>query len=651
MDIPGSSLPVHNTDRRRSSRSNWSLSLAGSPEGQHRDHHSAAALNTIEHFASSFTRAQSFLQIEAPDHVRERTFFDSHGSPLTAHSYLNQSTFYEDDEDSAMGDYEDEESAFGARANNRFLSHSHSASGSSTEETPLLTNDGYTDDNRGQPSGPGSKVYWTPHHNRHGNIDNLAGHDEDGLSASYKSTASSTIPNVFHAGDLYGSIRSRRVSSWTAQPEDGTVLAEDMALAAGTENDPVIVQKIQNEDGVVTVVVAGQSTAPQTVFNSVNVLIGVGLLSLPLGFYYSGWIFGILFMSFTAGATFYTAKILAKCLDTDHTLVTYADVAYAAFGSRARLLVSLLFTLELMGAGVALVVLFSDSLNALFPSVSQLSFKILAFCILTPPCFLPLQILSFSSIVGIFATFSLVLIVLFDGLYKTEAPGSLLQPMSTWLWPRDWSTLPLAIGIFMSPWGGHAVFPNIYRDMRHPAKYTKCLVSTYQITFLVDVSMGILGFLMFGILVEDEITKNILTDPDYPAQLRVIVTTLIALVPLAKTPLNARPIVSTLDILFGLDSVPWTMSKHLLVPRIAKVLVRVLVVLSFVLMAIVFPQFDRIIAFFGSLLCVTICIILPVVFYLKIYRGQIPTYEIIADYVLLVVFSALAVVGTAWCFM
>ena len=33
-----------------------------------------------------------------------------------------------------------------------------------------------------------------------------------------------------------------------------------------------------------------------------------------------------------------------------------------------------------------------------------------------------------------------------------------------------------------APWGGHSVFPNIYRDMRHPVKYTRAINYTYIFT-------------------------------------------------------------------------------------------------------------------------------------------------------------------------
>ena len=61
--------------------------------------------------------------------------------------------------------------------------------------------------------------------------------------------------------------------------------------------------------------------------------------------------------------------------------------------------------------------------------------------------------------------------VLIDGLIKPNTPGSLRDPAKTYLFPSNWLTLPISFGILMSPWGGHSVFPNIYRDMRHPCTY------------------------------------------------------------------------------------------------------------------------------------------------------------------------------------
>lgn len=106
--------------------------------------------------------------------------------------------------------------------------------------------------------------------------------------------------------------------------------------------------------------------------------------------------------------TKYTAKLLARCLDKsrDQSLVTYSDIAYIAFGHKSRICVSILFSIELMAACVALVVLFADSLHGLFPEITKLHWKIIAGFLLTPLSFLPLRVLSFSSILGIVSTFS-----------------------------------------------------------------------------------------------------------------------------------------------------------------------------------------------------------------------------------------------------
>lgn len=84
---------------------------------------------------------------------------------------------------------------------------------------------------------------------------------------------------------------------------------------------------------------------------------------------------------------------------------------------------------------------------------------------------------------------------------------------------------------------------------------------------------------------------------------------------------------------------------------LVKILIRVLISVVLVIMAIVFPGFDRIMAFLGSALCFTICVILPLMFYLKIFGSEISTRERILDYVLVVISTILAIVGTAFAFI
>jgi len=207
-------------------------------------------------------------------------------------------------------------------------------------------------------------------------------------------------------GTSYGTLRSSLNESsmvhagqlWQQQQQTGASLPDGERL-------PLIVKEVE-QDGQVVLVVSGQSTLPQTIFNSTNVLIGVGLLSLPLGIKYSGWVCGMAFLLLAAVTTAYTARLLAKCMDADASLITFADLAYISYGQKARIATSVIFTLELLAACVALIVLFADTLDLLIPGVGAIEWKILCGVLMIPLNFAPLRLLSFTSVLGIFSCFS-----------------------------------------------------------------------------------------------------------------------------------------------------------------------------------------------------------------------------------------------------
>jgi vesicular inhibitory amino acid transporter len=212
-------------------------------------------------------------------------------------------------------------------------------------------------------------------------------------------------------GSHYGTIGSRRYrsrssasydSSWEVRGEDMDDGVADMALG---EEQPILVKEVKQGDRVV-LTVDGQSTLPQSIFNSINAIIGVGLLSLPLAFKMSGWIIGLLILTLTAAVTAHTAKLIGKCMEYDPSIITYSDLAYVAFGARARVIVSSLFTLELIAACVALFILFADSLDLLLPTVASATiWKCVCAALILVLNMLPLRWLSYTSVIGIFSTF------------------------------------------------------------------------------------------------------------------------------------------------------------------------------------------------------------------------------------------------------
>lgn len=68
---------------------------------------------------------------------------------------------------------------------------------------------------------------------------------------------------------------------------------------------------------------------------------------------------------------------------------------------------AVLFTLELLAACVALIVLFADSLALLFPgTLSVTEWKVLCTIIMIPLQFAPLSLLSFTSFIGVVSCLS-----------------------------------------------------------------------------------------------------------------------------------------------------------------------------------------------------------------------------------------------------
>lgn len=56
--------------------------------------------------------------------------------------------------------------------------------------------------------------------------------------------------------------------------------------------------------------------------------------------------------------------------------------------------------------------------------------------------------------------------------------------------------------------------------------------------FSLDCSMAIIGWLMFGDSVHDEVTANILGLDEYPKAVSICIIIFIAIIPLTKVPLK-----------------------------------------------------------------------------------------------------------------
>lgn len=116
---------------------------------------------------------------------------------------------------------------------------------------------------------------------------------------------------------------------------------------------------------------------------------------------------------------------------------------------------------------------------------------------------------------------------------------------------------------------------------------------------------------------------------------------------------SSRPIISSMDKMLSLDArsiaSPGFLTGMSETSRgLLRSLVRIVVTVVILIIGIFVPSFDTVMSLMGSVFCFSICIILPLTFYLKIFGHEMSTKEKILDWFMIVVSVILAVVGTVW---
>ncbi|CAL9752150.1 unnamed protein product [Musa acuminata subsp. burmannicoides] len=253
------------------------------------------------------------------------------------------------------------------------------------------------------------------------------------------------------------------------------------------------------------------SSYGQAVFNGMNVLCGVGILSTPYAVKEGGWL-GLSILLTYAVLAWYTGILLRHCLDSQQGLATYPDIGQAAFGTTGRIAISIILYLELYASCVEYIILERDNLSSLFPNAqlniggthidSHLLFAILTTVIVLPTTWLrDLSVLSYISVGGVIASVSVVLSLFWVGQFDHVG----FQNKGT---PLNLSGIPIAIGIYGFCYSGHAVFPNIYSSLKKPNQFPSVLFVSFVICTVMYSAVAVMGYTMNGESTLSQFTLN-----------------------------------------------------------------------------------------------------------------------------------------------
>ena len=400
---------------------------------------------------------------------------------------------------------------------------------------------------------------------------------------------------------------------------------------------------------------AGTSSTAQAMANSVNILLGVGLLSVPYALKQGGWA-GLGVLGMLGLVTNYTGKALirvqargslpdAKRADgARRPLRSYEDIGEAAFGANGRAFITWVLYTELLGTCALFFILEGDHLSALFDGTKYLShssqwWQCAAASVMIPTLWLTdLSSLSYVGALGAVASVSLVGLVAFQLTSVDGFPLDAVPPGLETTALLHFSTLPVSFGLLAFVFAGHAVFPAIYASMAEPEEYEPMLDKTYQIVGLTCAVIGAAGYAMYGDAVKDEVTLNL------PAGLAsTAALALIAVNPLSKFALTMDPVARGLEqTLFSREKD----GKSVRSPLRARAL-RTALGLSALATAAKVPFFAVVMSLLGSFLTLTVSVIFPAACHLKVFEDELTEREKQTDWAIMIVGGFCAVAGSA----
>jgi vesicular inhibitory amino acid transporter len=174
----------------------------------------------------------------------------------------------------------------------------------------------------------------------------------------------------------------------------------------------------------------------------------------------------------------YTSLLLGKCLEKNPRSRSYADIGQHAFGSRGRVLASTFIDVEIFMTLVSYTISLHDNLITVFAgtqlrlplwtklSTSQLLTMIGVLIALPSLWLTDLSSISFLSFGGILMSIIIFTSVAYIAIFQVVKANHSIPVLHL-------HKIPAISGLYIFSYAGHIVFPNLYKSMKDPSKFTK----------------------------------------------------------------------------------------------------------------------------------------------------------------------------------
>eukprot|EP00928_Gymnodinium_smaydae_P032575 TRINITY_DN23550_c0_g1_i1.p1 TRINITY_DN23550_c0_g1~~TRINITY_DN23550_c0_g1_i1.p1 ORF type:complete len:597 (+),score=73.97 TRINITY_DN23550_c0_g1_i1:77-1867(+) len=442
---------------------------------------------------------------------------------------------------------------------------------------------------------------------------------------------------------------SRRISKHDSSVRD------ECALATGTA--------VTKEHMSSTSSFLQPGSVGSSVVNISAATLGAGALALPRAIYYSGIVFGPLFMAVLCVLSMMSIKVIVQLVEVSRK-DTYEEIAKAAFGPWYALFVEANIILFCFGTAVAYMItvgqISHQVLDAVMPTATAVGTSVGAawwqvfvepnavLCLITLVVLLPLSMLDaindlrFTSFAGVGCIIYLIAVVMYVFFAKGTSDSLVDSDGFTGFYPKGgflgcFQMVALAIFAFCCQPNVPSIYTELERKSFH--RMDKVSMRSMSLCLFVYLLMGVTGFLAFG----EETAGNILGNlQPLLCECDTIVVSGFACMAFAVTmafPLNIFP------IRFAVEIALFYYMPHMNT-RFVRSSIAIAAVFSCLVVAIALPEINLIFELIGATTGSFVCFISPGVLFCRLAPGPLLSRLKFNALVLIVAGCIFLVLGT-----
>ncbi|KAL9384835.1 hypothetical protein Peur_021845 [Populus x canadensis] len=414
---------------------------------------------------------------------------------------------------------------------------------------------------------------------------------------------------------------------------------ENKGCKCDHESTQVLKSAVVNEAGVEHHTDQANSSFAHSVINMIGMLIGLGQLSTPYALENGGWVSAFLLAGLGVICA-YTSHLLGKCLAKSPKSRSYTDIGQHAFGSNGRVVAATFIYLEIFMALVSYTISLHDNLITVFAGTqlrlpiwaklykSQL-LTLIGVLVALPTLWLrDLSSISFLSSGGILMSIVIFTSVTCTAIFQVVKANHSIPALHL-------HKIPAISGLYIFSYAGHIVFPDLYKSMKDPSKFTMVSIVSFASVTALYASLAFMGARLFGPEVSSQITLSM---PRHHIITKIALWATV-LTPMTKYALEFAPFAIQLE-----HNLPNSISSR--TKTVIRGAVGSFLLLVILALALSVPYFEHVLSLTGSLVSVSICIVFPCAFYIKLSWAQISKPVLILNVILLAFGLLLGVFGT-----